>query len=73
MTRREALIALLCAVCLAVLPGCSDSTGGPISHHERAIVLSVDEEKQTAEVRILELPNKVVLPQDQCCPRSETT
>ena len=24
MTRREALIALLCAICLAVLPGCSD-------------------------------------------------
>ena len=65
MTRREALIALLCAVCLAVVPGCSDSTGGAISHHERAIVLSVDEEKQTAEVRILELPNKAVLPQGQ--------
>ena len=65
MTRREALIALLCAVCLAVVPGCSDSTGGAISHDERAIVLSVDEEKQTAEVRILELPNKAVLPLDQ--------
>ena len=65
MTRREALIALLCAICLAVLPGCSDSTGGPVSHHERAIVLSVDEESQTAEVRILERPDKVVLPQDK--------
>lgn len=65
MTRREALIALLCTVCLAVVPGCSDSTGGAISHDERAIVLSVDEEKQTAEVRILELPDKVVLPQDR--------
>ena len=65
MTRRELLLALLCAVCLAVLPGCSNSTGGPVSHHERAIVLSVDEESQTAEVRILELPDKVVLPQDQ--------
>ena len=68
MTRRKALIALLCAFCLAVLPGCSNSAGGangPVSHRERAIVLSVDEDKQTAEVRILELPDKVVLPQDQ--------
>lgn len=65
MTRREALLALLCAVCLVVLPGCSDSTGGPVSHHERALVFSVDEESQTAEVRILELPDKVVLPQGQ--------
>ena len=71
MTRREALIALLCAVCLAVLPGCSDDTrtvggeNGPISHNERALVLSVDEESQTAEVRILERPDKVVLPQDK--------
>ena len=48
-----------------MLPGCSDSTGGPVSHHERAIVLSVDEESQTAEVRILERPDKVVLPQDK--------
>lgn len=65
MARREALLALLCAVCLVVLPGCSDSTGGPVSHNERALVLSVDEESQTAEVRILELPDKVVLPQGQ--------
>ena len=65
MTRREALLALLCAVCLVVLPGCSDSTGGPVSHHERALVFSVDEESQIAEVRILELPDKVVLPQGQ--------
>lgn len=65
MTRREALIALLCAVCLVVLPGCSDSTGDAVSHNERAIVLSVDQEEQTAEVHILELPDKVVLPQDQ--------
>lgn len=65
MTRREALISMMCAICLAVLPGCSDSTGGPVSHHERAIVLSVDEESQTAEVRILERPDKVVLPQDK--------
>lgn len=65
MTRREALIALLCAVCLAVVPGCSDSTGGAISHNERALVLSVDEEEQTAEVRILERPDRVVLPQDR--------
>ena len=65
MARREAPFALLCAVCLAVVPGCSDSTGGAISHNERALVLSVDEEKQTVEVRILELPDRVVLPQDQ--------
>ena len=65
MTRREALLALLCALCLVVLHGCSDSTGGAVSHNERALVLSVDEGKQTAEVRILELPDKVVLPQDQ--------
>lgn len=65
MTRREALLALLCALWLAVLPGCSNSTGGPVSHNERALVLSVDEESQTAEVRILELPDRVVLPQDQ--------
>lgn len=61
MTRREALLALLCAVCLAVMPGCSDSTGGPVSHHERALVLSVDEESQTAEVRILERPDDLTL------------
>ncbi len=71
MTRREALIALLCAVCLAALPGCSDDMrtvggeNGPVSHNERALVLSVDEASQTAEVRILELPDKVVLSQDQ--------
>ncbi len=71
MTRREALISLMCAICLAVLPGCSDgahTTGGengPVSHNERAIVLSVDEESQTAEVRILERPDKVVLPQNK--------
>lgn len=67
MTRREALIALLCAVCLAVLPGCSDDTravggeNGPVSHNERALVLSVDEERQTAEVRILERPDDLTL------------
>lgn len=67
MTRREALIALLCAVCLAVLPGCSDDTrtvggeNGPISHNERALILSVDEESQTAEVRILERPDDLTL------------
>lgn len=65
MTRREALIALLCTMCLAALPGCSDWTGDAVSHRERTIVLSVDEAGQTAEVRILELPDKVVLPQDQ--------
>ncbi len=67
MTRREALIALLCAVCLAVLPGCSDDEltvggeNGPASHNERALVLSVDEESQTAEVRILERPDDLTL------------
>lgn len=67
MTRREALIALLCAVCLAVLPGCSDDEltvggeNGPVSHNERALVLSVDEESQTAEVRILERPDNLTL------------
>lgn len=65
MTRREALIGLMCAVCLVMLPGCSNSTGGAVSHNERAIVLSVDEDEQTAEVRILELPDRVVLPQDR--------
>ena len=67
MTRREALLALLCAVCLAVLPGCSDNEltvggeNGPVSHNERALVLSVDEESQTAEVRILERPDDLTL------------
>lgn len=67
MTRREALIALLCAVCLAVLPGCSDDEltvggeNGPVSHNERALILSVDEESQTAEVRILERPDDLTL------------
>ena len=67
MTRREALIALLCAVCLAVLPGCSDDEltvggeNGPVSHNERALVLSVDGESQTAEVRILERPDDLTL------------
>lgn len=67
MTRREALISLMCAICLAVLPGCSDgehTTGGengPVSHNERALVLSVDEESQTAEVRILERPDDLTL------------
>ncbi|OUO48705.1 hypothetical protein B5F79_01350 [Olsenella sp. An285] len=67
MTRREALIALLCAVCLAALPGCSDDArtvggeNGPVSHNERALVLSVDEESQTAEVRILERPDDLTL------------
>ena len=67
MTRREALIALLCAVCLAVLPGCSDDEltvggeNGPVSHNERALVLSVDEESQTVEVRILERPDDLTL------------
>ena len=63
MTRREALLALLCAVCLVALPGCSNDEptvggeNGPVSHNERALVLSVDEESQTAEVRILERPD----------------
>ena len=67
MTRRELLLTLLCAVCLAVLPGCSDDeltvggANGPVSHNERALVLSVDEEKQTAEVRILERPDDLTL------------
>lgn len=67
MTRREALIALLCAVCLAALPGCSDDArtvggeNGPVSHNERALVLSVDEESQAAEVRILERPDDLTL------------
>lgn len=67
MKRREFLLALLCAVCLAVLPGCSDDTrtvggeNGPVSHNERALVLSVDEESQTAEVRILERPDDLTL------------
>ena len=67
MTRREALIALLCAVCLAAPPGCSDDArtvggeNGPVSHNERALVLSVDEESQAAEVRILERPVDLTL------------
>ena len=67
MTRRKALIALLCAICLAVLPGCSDNEltvggeNGPVSHNERALVLSVDEESQAAEVRILERPDDLTL------------
>lgn len=67
MTRREVLIALLCAVCLTVLPGCSDDElvvggeHGPVSHNERALVLSVDEKSQTAEVRILERPDDLTL------------
>ncbi|MDM8271809.1 hypothetical protein [Thermophilibacter provencensis] len=67
MTRREALIALLCAVCLAVLPGCSEDElmvggeNGPVSHNERALVLSADEASQTAEVRILERPDDLTL------------
>lgn len=67
MTRREALLALLCAVCLAVMPGCSNDEltvggeNGPVSHNERALVLSVDEESQTAEVRILERPDDLTL------------
>ena len=66
MTRREVLLALLCAVCLAVLPGCSDElmvggANGPVSHNERALVLLVDEESQTAEVRILERPDNLTL------------
>ena len=67
MKRREFLLALLCAVCLAVLPGCSDDEltvggeNGPVSHNERALVLSVDEESQTAEVRILERPDDLTL------------
>ena len=67
MTRREALIALLCAICLAVLPGCSDDEltvggeNGPVSHNERALVLSVDGKSQTAEVRILERPDDLTL------------
>ena len=67
MTRREALIALLCALCLVALPGCSNDEltvggeNGPVSHNERALVLSVDEESQTAEVRILERPDDLTL------------
>ena len=67
MTRREALLTLLCAVCLAVMPGCSNDElmvggeNGPVSHNERALVLSVDEESQTAEVRILERPDDLTL------------
>ncbi|MCR8908669.1 MULTISPECIES: hypothetical protein [Atopobiaceae] len=67
MKRREFLLALLCAIYLAVLPGCSDNEltvggeNGPISHNERALVLSVDEESQTAEVRILERPDGLTL------------
>ena len=67
MTRREALIALLCAVCLVVLPGCSNDEltvggeNGPVSHNERALVLSVDEESQIAEVRILGRPDDLTL------------
>ena len=67
MTRREALIALMCTICLAVLPGCSDSAhttdgeNGPVSHNERALVLSVDEANQSAEVRILERPDDLTL------------
>ena len=67
MTRREVLIALLCAICLTVLPGCSDDElvvggeNGPVSHNERALVLSVDEKSQTAEVRILERPDDLTL------------
>lgn len=67
MTRREALLTLLGAVCLAVLPGCPNDEltvggeNGPVSHNERALVLSVDEESQTAEVRILERPDGLTL------------
>lgn len=67
MKRREFLLALLCAIYLAVLPGCSDNEltvggeNGPISHNERALVLSVDGESQTAEVRILERADDLTL------------
>ena len=67
MRGRETLIALLCAVCLALLPGCANDEltvggeNGPVSHNERALVLSVDEESQTAEVRILERPDGLTL------------
>ena len=67
MTRRKALIALLCAVCLAMLGGCLGDTrtvggeNGPVSHNERALVLSADEEGQTAEVRILERPDDLTI------------
>lgn len=67
MKRREFLLALLSAVCLAVMPGCSDNErtvggeNGPVGHNERALVLSVDEESQTAEVRILERPDDLTL------------
>ena len=67
MTRREALVALLFSACLTMLPGCSEgdfATGGengPVSHNERALVLSVDDEEQTAEVRILERPDDLTL------------
>ena len=73
MTRREALIALMCAVCLAVLPGCSDWAGDAVGHDERALVLSVDEGSQTAEVRILDLPDVPVLPQDKTDAGAEGT
>ena len=67
MKRRGFLIALLCALCLAVLPGCSNDEltvggeNGPVSHNERALVLSVDEESQIAEVRILGRPDDLTL------------
>ena len=67
MTRRNALIALVCAVCLAALPGCSSNErmaggeSGPVSRNERALVLSVDERAQTAQVRVLERPDDLTL------------
>lgn len=63
MARREAPLALVCAACLAVLPGCS--ANGPISHYERALVLSVDGASQTAEVRVLGRPDEPAPPLDQ--------
>lgn len=66
MTRREVLLATLSALVLLVVPACegeasNGGANGPVSHNERALVLSVDEGDQTAEVRILERPDDLTL------------
>ena len=67
MTRRNAFLAVLLALCAAVLPACAPGektvggASGPVTHHERALVLSVDAESQTAEVRILARPDDLTL------------